>query len=100
VRRNHRPDENTGEVIKHAKTMGAFVKAIGKPCDFLIGWGGNWYLAEVKNPVKEGAKDEFTKAQIKFLGDIAPHGLAMWVWRHVDDVKRDLNQAKRPEGRR
>jgi hypothetical protein len=95
-----RADANTPELVKHARLMGAHVEHIRLPVDLAVLWGGRWYLAEVKDPAKEGHKDEFTKDQKAFFEAIAPHGGEVWIWRYLSDVQRDLNQAMKPEGRR
>jgi hypothetical protein len=92
-------DSNAPEIVQYARLMGCFVKYIGKPVDLLIHTGKSWQLVEIKDPAKEGHKDEFTKDQREFFAEVAPWGADIWVWRTTADVARDLSKLT-PENHR
>ena len=49
-----------------------------------------WLLVEIKDPSKEGHKDEFTEKQKELLADFEVRRIKLHVWRTQDDVIRDL----------
>ena len=91
MRRIHRSDQNSKEIVEYARGLGAYIYHLGRPTDVLVGSReGTWHLAEIKNPTKEGHKSEFTKAQLEFWAETIKRGLSVWVWRTTSDVDRDL----------
>lgn len=93
----HRKDNNHADLVATAKRLGAWVR-VYPPLDLLV-WVGKWQMwmpVEIKDPKKEGHKDEYTPAQLKFFEDCKKHNAKWWVWRNDNDVKRDLGGVPQP----
>ena len=69
MRRAAKVDQSQEEIVVCLRLIGASVQsmaAIGKGCpDLLIGYKGNWYVAECKT----GEKAEFTPDQLQWALD-------------------------------
>ena len=48
--KRHRPDSNQKKIVQALRDIGAVVFLIGRPFDLLVGFRGQLYLLEVKNP--------------------------------------------------
>jgi hypothetical protein len=82
------------ELVKLARTLGAWMIKLDEPCDWLMWFRGKWELVEMKDPSKEGWKDEFTNCQREFLAEAFKRGARIIIWRTEADVLTTLN-AKR-----
>ncbi len=92
----HRKDQNHDRLVSAAKRCGAWVRK-HPPLDLLV-WVGKWQMwmpVEIKRPDKEGHKDEYTPAQLKFFDECKAHDAKWWVWRNESDVFRDLGGVER-----
>lgn len=88
----HRKDKNHHDLKAAAKRCGA-VWIEGGPFDgwiWLAKWGGEYLPVEIKDPKKEGHKDEFTEKQQKLRNEWADRRMRLLVWRTESDVMRDL----------
>lgn len=87
----HRIDSNHHELVgEWERLKGEFFKA--PPFD---GWiwhpSWDWYLpVEIKDPAREGTKNEYTKAQKKAMAEMQAVGAPWVVWRTKVDVQRTL----------
>ena len=50
MRRRNNPDVNQPEIVQALRDIGAVVFLIGRPFDLLVGFRGELFLLEVKNP--------------------------------------------------
>lgn len=89
-----RRDDNDSTLAAGARALGWWLIKTDEPGDYLGGYRGQWYVVEIKNPDKEGHKDEFTDDQRQFHAEAFRRGLPVLVWRTADDVYRD-SQARR-----
>lgn len=79
------------ELVKLARTLGAWMIKLDEPCDWLMWYRGNWQPVEVKDPSCEGHADEFTSAQLGFFGEAFRRGAKIVVWRTRENVIQTLN---------
>lgn len=67
-----RQDANQPEIVAALQYVGATVQvlsAVGQGCpDILIGWKGQNYLVEIKNPDKPKGDQKLTPDQVKWHG--------------------------------
>ena len=83
MRRRNNPDVNQPEIVQALRDIGAVVFLIGQPFDLLVGFRGELFLMEVKNPDglnKLGASQE---ADILALSLV---GVEISVVRSVDEA--------------
>jgi hypothetical protein len=88
----HRKDVNHDKLVKAAKRCGAHWIHAG-PFDgwiHIAKWGGEYLPVEIKDPDKEGHKDEFTEKQRKLREEWADRRMKLLIWRSESDVIRDL----------
>lgn len=82
-----RQDANQPDIVSGLLYMGATVQvlsAVGQGCpDLMIGWKGQNYLIEIKNPEKPKGDQRLTPDQIKW------HGF----WRGQKAVARTIEDA-------
>ncbi len=92
----HRIDRNHHELVAEWERLGGvFLKH--PPLDGWL-WLKHWnayYPVEIKDPSREGHKDEYTPAQQKFIAEAKRLGAAYFTWRTKIDVQRT---AMREEG--
>lgn len=82
-------DANENALVALAEQIGArWVQA--PPLDGWVGWRGKWFPCEIKDPSREGHKDEFTAKQITFRARAKLAGLPFWTWRTERDVLESL----------
>jgi hypothetical protein len=74
------------ELVKLARTLGAWMIKLDEPCDWLMWYRGNWQPVEVKDPGCEGHADEFTPAQRAFRAEAFRRCAKLIVWRTREDV--------------
>lgn len=80
-----RRDANEPELVRCLEPLGGLWVPAG-PFD---GWAWDrfrWHLCEIKDPRKEGWKDEFTPEQILLLAKLNPRGIPVRVLRTEADV--------------
>lgn len=92
----HRPDNNQKALVKLFVSVGGeWVSRANKPFDgwgWHRGFGGTNYLPiEIKNPDKEGHKDEYTQPQLKQMAKMRILGMKWLVWRTEQDVLNSVN---------
>lgn len=87
---DHR-DANEAALMAVAAQMGAEFHRT-PPFDGVILFRGAKRDVEVKDPAREGHKDEYTNLQRVWIERFKRHGIPLLVWRTVDDVVRDLNR--------
>jgi hypothetical protein len=90
MRRAARRDAIEPELIKLARTLGAWLIELDEPCDWLLWYRGSWNLIEVKDPSCEGHADEFTPAQKAFRAEASRRGAKLIVWRDRQHVLATL----------
>jgi hypothetical protein len=87
----HRIDSNHHDLVgEWEKLGGVFLKC--PPFDGWI-WHPTWDAyqpVEIKDPKREGHKNEYTKAQKKLMDELKPRGAPWLVWRTIGDVRRTL----------
>ncbi len=79
------------ELIKLARTLGAWMIKLDEPCDWLMWYRGSWELVEIKDPSCEDHADEFTPAQRAFRAEAFRRDAKLVVWRTREDVIQTLN---------
>lgn len=87
----HRIDSNHHDLVDEWERLGG-VWLKHPPFDGWI-WHPRWdeYCpVEIKDPKREGHKDEYTKAQKKVMSELKAIGAKWIVWREIEDVKRTL----------
>ena len=82
------------ELIRFARQLGAWLVQTDWPCDWILWWRGHWELVEIKDPEKEGHKDEFTPAQWEFRKEAQERGARLVIWRRDADVLATLNATR------
>jgi hypothetical protein len=87
MRRAARRDSNDQALAHSAREMGALMVCLDEPCDWLVGYRGKWFLAEIKS-----GKGKYTKGQRAFIEVCQSRGLPVWTWRTLEDVVRDLSR--------
>ncbi len=60
-------DSNQKELVEILRKRGFQVHQISKPFDLIVAKNGKSAIVEIKDPKKEGWKNEYTPAQKKFL---------------------------------
>lgn len=89
----NRRDANESTILTSVEPLGGFWLATG-PFD---GWLWNrrcWNLCEVKDPTREGHKDEFTDEQKKLIIRLNERQLPFNILRTEDDVLAVMNARK------
>lgn len=85
MRRAARRDVVESSLVAIAEALGA-VWIQGPPFDGWLFFRGRWHLCEVKDPCKEGWKDEFTTEQLKTIIRLNERQVPWHVLRTEDDV--------------
>lgn len=87
----HRIDTNHHELVDEWERLGGvFMKC--PPFDGWI-WHPTWpvyWPVEIKDPKREGHKNEYTPAQQKLMARLGLLGAKWLVWRTKEDVARTL----------
>lgn len=86
-----RRDSVEPELVKLARTLGAWLILLEEPSDWLMWYRGRWEPIEVKDPACQGRANEFTPAQKAFRAEATRRGAKLIVWRTQDDVLDTLN---------
>lgn len=89
-----RRDACEPEIITAARKLGVRAWQLTTPVDWLVLVGGVWFPAEIKDPAKEGHKDEFTPQQQIFLTDAANARGQVLIWRTVNDMVADVQRIR------
>ena len=85
MRRRNNPDVNQPEIVQALRDIGAVVFLIGRPFDLLVGFRGELFLLEVKNP------DGLNKLRLSQEADILALslvGVEVSVVRNVEEAIR------------
>ena len=82
ARQTGAPDANEAEIISALQDRGAIVLVLDRPVDLVVGYGGRWVLAEVK----DGQRAKVRGSQKKFLTRCALQLLPTCVIRSLEDV--------------
>jgi hypothetical protein len=93
VRRAGRRDANESTILTVVEPLGGFWLPTG-PFDGWLWDRSKWNLCEVKDPSKEGWKDEFTADQKKLIIQLNERQLPWHALRTEDDVLKLLNGRK------
>ncbi len=65
---NARVDDNQKGIVKALREVpGISVVSIGKPLDLLVGYAGQTFLIEIKNPDGKDKRGQSWKNQLKFM---------------------------------
>ena len=75
-------DGNEPAIMRELLDRGALVIQLDHPVDLLIGYLGEWTLAEIK----ASPKAPFRLSQIRFLDQCEIRGLRAVAMDHIDDV--------------
>jgi hypothetical protein len=89
MRRNHRPDNVRGPLVKTAEEVGAFWLPSG-PFDGWLWFRDRWHLCELKDPAREGHKDEFTDDQVLLMARLNERQIPYSVIRTEADMLKLL----------
>ncbi len=81
--KRHRPDTNQPKIVQALRDIGAVVFLIGRPFDLLVGFRGQLFLLEVKNPDGE---DKLYDSQKKDIIKLDLVGVEVHVVRSVDEA--------------
>ena len=68
MRKRNKPDSNQPKIVQALRDIGAVVFLIGRPFDLLVGFRGQWFLLEVKNPEGRDKLGLSQEADILALG--------------------------------
>ena len=90
MRRRNNPDVNQPEIVQALRDIGAVVFLIGRPFDLLVGFRGNLFLLEVKNP---DGKDKLNDSQKKDILRLSLVGVEVSVIRGVDEAIESVTSA-------
>lgn len=80
-----RRDGNEAPLVGLARRLGVQMEQDG-PLDWWAGWRGVWLPIEIKEPHKEGWRDEYTPAQKRFHERCKLHRSPHLTWRTEADV--------------
>lgn len=83
--KRHRPDTNQKKIIQALRDIGAVVFLIGRPFDLLVGFRGELFLLEVKNPDGE---DKLYDSQKKDIIKLNLVGVEVHVVRSREEAIR------------
>lgn len=89
-----RRDAVERDIAAEAVKLGVRMWQLKTPVDWLVLIGGRWFPAEIKDPGKEGQKDEFTPQQQIFLTDAANARGEVLIWRTVADMIADVQRIR------
>lgn len=89
----HRVDSNHHDMVAEWERLGGvWLPYSNKPFDGWI-WHTRWeeyWPVEIKDPKKEGHKNEYTDRQKKVMAELKKVGAKWLVWRTKEDVARTL----------
>lgn len=80
--KRHRPDTNQKKIVQALRDIGAVVFLIGRPFDLLVGFRGQLFLLEVKNP---GGRDKLGLSQEADILSLSLVGVDVSVVRSVEE---------------
>ena len=81
--KRNKPDANQTKIVQALRDIGAMVFLIGRPFDLLVGFRGELFLMEVKNP---GGRNKLQAAQEKDMEKLKFRGVEVHVVRSVDEA--------------
>ena len=82
MRSRNKPDSNQPKIVEELRKIGAVVFLIGRPFDLLVGFRGQLFLLEVKNP--EG-RDKLGTSQEADILTLSLVGVSVSVVRSVEE---------------
>ena len=85
MRRRNNPDVNQPEIVQALRDIGAVVFLIGRPFDLLVGFRGELFLLEVKNP---GGRNKLGASQEADILSLSLVGVKVSVVRNVEEAIR------------
>ena len=85
MRRAAKVDANQQEIVDALRDIGAMVFLIGQPFDLLVGFRGELFLLEVKNP---GGRNKLQAAQEKDIEKLKFRGVEVHVVRSREEAIR------------
>lgn len=94
-RRAARNDANQAAVIEALESIGCLVYAIRQPVDLIIGYGGMWMLAEVKDGDKPPSRRKLRKGQISCAVDAQGLNLPFLVLTSPERAVLAVRQARK-----
>lgn len=60
-------DANTKGIVDDLRKAGVSVRFIGKPLDLIVGYAGQTFLIEIKNPNGKDKRGKSWEQQLKFM---------------------------------
>ena len=88
--KRHRPDTNQKKIVQALRDIGAVVFLIGRPFDLLVGFRGQLFLLEVKNP---GGRNKLGISQEADILALSLVGVEVRVVRSVDEAIESVTTA-------
>ena len=83
MRRAAKTDANQKRIVQALRDIGAMVFLIGQPFDLLVGFRGELFLLEVKNP---DGRDKLNTSQNENIMKLGLVGVEVSVVRSVDEA--------------
>ena len=99
-RRAARNDANQAAVIEALESIGCLVYVIRQPVDLIIGYGGMWMLAEVKDGDKPPSRRKLRKGQIACAEMAQALSLPLLVLTSPEQAVLAVRQSKADSERR
>jgi hypothetical protein len=90
MRQRNKPDTNQAEIVSALRDIGAVVFLIGRPFDLLVGFRGELFLLEVKNP---GGRNKLGLSQEADILSLSLVGVEVRVVRSVDEAIASVTTA-------
>ena len=87
MRQRNKPDTNQAEIVAALRDIGAVVFLIGRPFDLLVGFRGQLFLLEIKNP--EG-RDKLGTSQETDILALSLVGVEVHVVRSAEEATECL----------
>lgn len=98
MRYGARRDANEGPIVAALRAAGAIVQPLNETDvpDLLVGYGGHWWLLEVKRPPgpRGGMKDRHLRpGQVRFKRDAEAHDLPVFVVNSAEEALNVMRDA-------
>lgn len=82
------------DIIAAARQLGVRAWQLTTPTDWLVLIGGAWFPAEIKDPTKQGHKDEFTPQQQIFLTEALSGRGTVLIWHSIAEMIADVQRIR------
>lgn len=89
-----RRDAVESDIAAAALKLGVRMWQLSTPVDWLVLIGGRWFPAEIKDPSKQGHKDEFTPQQQIFLTEALNARGTVLVWHSIAEMVADVQRIR------